>query len=150
MKLPLFLNTVPRGMRIAAFAVASCAICVGIIAGMLQGEIPAKIAFPSIGLFGGILAAIWLIGVGYVYADARRRGMPQVLWVFVVILIPNCLGFLLYFALRKPLLALCPSCGLGVAYGQPFCSWCGAALTAARQAGAPSQQDSSGLGPLSI
>lgn len=150
MKLPLFLGSVARGMRIAAFAAFSCAVCIGVIAGAIHGELPAILGFPCLGLFVGSVVAVWLLGVGYVYVDAQRRGMPQVVWVFVVILIPNCLGFLLYFALRRPMLALCATCGKTVAYGQPFCSWCGAVQAAAPRAGSPSQPDPSGLGPLSI
>jgi hypothetical protein len=64
-----------------------------------------------------------------VYTDARRRAMPAVLWVLIVIFVPNFLGFLLYFALRRPLSFPCPSCGQWIAAEQRFCAWCGSQRT---------------------
>ena len=65
----------------------------------------------GVGLLVGAFFAFWLLCLGYVYADARRRAMPAVLWVLLAIFIPNLLGFLLYFALRRPLGSPCPNCG---------------------------------------
>jgi hypothetical protein len=79
----------------------------------------------GIGLLTGTLAAIWILCLGYVYADARRRAMPAVLWTLLAALVPNLLGFLFYFALRKPTASQCPQCGQMVETGQRFCSWCG-------------------------
>ncbi|HEY2015554.1 MAG TPA: hypothetical protein VGH38_18750, partial [Bryobacteraceae bacterium] len=39
--------------------------------------------------------------------------------------IPNCVGFVLYFLLRKPILHPCPGCGRGVAPDAAFCPRCG-------------------------
>jgi hypothetical protein len=77
------------------------------------------------GTFVGCLFAIWVLSLGYVYGDARRRGMPAVLWTLVAFLVPNLLGFLLYFVLRKPLASPCRRCGQAITPEQPFCSWCG-------------------------
>jgi uncharacterized OB-fold protein len=41
------------------------------------------------------------------------------------VLIPNCVGFVLYFLLRKPILHPCPSCGGGVTPDAAFCPHCG-------------------------
>ena len=62
---------------------------------------------------------------GYIYADAARRGMPPIPWTALAVLIPNCVGFVLYFLLRKPILHPCPSCGRGVAPDAAFCPRCG-------------------------
>ncbi|HVT57201.1 MAG TPA: zinc ribbon domain-containing protein [Thermoanaerobaculia bacterium] len=78
------------------------------------------------GFAAGALIAAAILGLGYIYGDARRRGMPAVLWLLVVFMVPNLIGLLLYFLLRKPLLESCAHCGLGIAAGQLFCSHCGA------------------------
>jgi hypothetical protein len=68
--------------------------------------------------------AAYVLALGYVYGDARRRGMSP-LWVLAAVLVPNLVGFLLYFLLRKPLLEPCGWCGSGMAAGQAFCPACG-------------------------
>ena len=91
------------------------------------------------GLLTGTLAAIWLLCLGYVYADARRRAMPPVLWTLLAALVPNLLGFLFYFALRKPLAAPCAHCGQLLETGQRFCSRCGFDTSASPTGNAGSQ-----------
>ncbi len=76
----------------------------------------------GIGAFGGAFVLL----AGYVYADASRRGMPPIPWTALAVMIPNCVGFVLYFLLRKPILLACSSCGCGVAPDAAFCSRCGA------------------------
>ena len=78
-----------------------------------------------IGVAGGTLAAAYFLLAGYVYVDAVRRGMPPIPWTALAVLIPNCVGFVLYFLLRKPILYPCPSCGRGVAPDAAFCPRCG-------------------------
>ena len=78
-----------------------------------------------LGLAGGTLAAAYFLLAGYVYADAVRRGMPPIPWTALAVIIPNCVGFVLYFVLRKPMLHPCPSCGRGVAPDAAFCPRCG-------------------------
>ena len=78
-----------------------------------------------IGLAGGTLAGAYFLLAGYVYADAVRRGMPPIPWTALAVLVPNCVGFVLYFLLRKPILHPCPSCGRGVAPDAAFCPRCG-------------------------
>jgi hypothetical protein len=51
--------------------------------------------------------------------------MPAGLWTLLVGVIPNLIGFLLYFALRQPLLAACSSCGGQIGKSQRFCPTCG-------------------------
>jgi predicted RNA-binding Zn-ribbon protein involved in translation (DUF1610 family) len=64
--------------------------------------------------------------VGYVYGDARRRGMRYVMWTLLAIFLTNGIGIILYFILRDPLLAYCSRCGSGVQHGFAFCPHCGA------------------------
>jgi hypothetical protein len=84
-----------------------------------------SIAGLGVGLLGGGFTAIWLICLGYVYADARRRAMPPILWTLAAILFPNLLGFLLYYLLRKPLGLPCIHCGQPITADQFFCPSCG-------------------------
>ncbi|HEY5381309.1 MAG TPA: zinc ribbon domain-containing protein [Acidobacteriaceae bacterium] len=93
--------------------------------------------YSAAGLFIGLLFATWLLGLGFVFADARRRAMRPVLWVFVCILFPHLLGFLLYFVMRQPLASPCGHCGQAVPSGQRFCSWCGSLQAHSRSADGP-------------
>jgi hypothetical protein len=77
------------------------------------------------GLFAFIAA------LGYVYKDAKRRGMPAVPWALAALLIPNLLGFVLYFMLRRPLLETCGHCETRIESGQGFCPHCGKPRAAA-------------------
>ncbi len=71
---------------------------------------------------------IFVLLVGYVYADAKRRRMNHVLWTLLAIFIPNALGIILYFILRDPAPKPCPNCGMMTGKGFAFCSNCGHAL----------------------
>lgn len=131
MKLHQFLSAVPKPVRIAACAVVCCAVLIGLV-GLPQtpGHSTGwpelgRIAGVGMGLLAGSIAGIWVLCLGYVYADARRRTMHPVLWTLIAALIPNLLGFLLYFALRQPVMLPCPGCGRPIATEQRFCSWCG-------------------------
>lgn len=137
MKTDSFWGLIPKGVKVAAGIVFACVFISGPIISVYQGYvgglsnsdgIPPIVFVLAVGsgsLLVGALLGLWLLCVGYVYADARHRSMPAVLWVLVVIFIPNLLGFLLYFALRRPLGSACPNCGQLIAAEQRFCSWCG-------------------------
>jgi hypothetical protein len=79
----------------------------------------------AIGAGMGAIAATFVLLAGYVYADSSRRGMPPVPWTALALLIPNGVGFVLYFLLRKPIQHPCSNCGCGVAQDAAFCSRCG-------------------------
>jgi RNA polymerase subunit RPABC4/transcription elongation factor Spt4 len=82
-------------------------------------------------LFIGLMPAVFIpyaALVGYVNADARRRGMRYIVWTLLAIFIPNGLGIILYFVLRDPLMSPCPHCATLVKHGFAFCPKCGAGV----------------------
>lgn len=72
----------------------------------------------------GTLVAFFALLIGYVNQDAKRRGMSRTLWTLLVIFIPNAIGFILYFLLRKPITVVCPQCGTLASPAFNFCSNC--------------------------
>jgi len=89
-----------------------------------QKDAPPQWACAMFGLLAGVGGGIFLLFIGYVNRDAKRRGMSSLLWTLVVLLIPNALGFILYFVLRQPLRTACPQCGTMVQPGFSFCPHC--------------------------
>jgi hypothetical protein len=73
-----------------------------------------------------LLMAGYTVLVGYVYGDARRRGMRYVMWTLLAIFIPNGIGVILYFILRDPMPSYCSKCGASNKQGHAFCPACGA------------------------
>ena len=82
-------------------------------------------------IWPGLILMVMVLLIGYVNADARRRGMRYVMWTLLAIFIPNAIGIILYFVLRDPLLVRCPRCGHLEAPGLIFCPQCGEELSAA-------------------
>jgi hypothetical protein len=94
--------------------------------------------YPSNGLLSGLCVAgivaagsipvsVYLLLLGYVYRDAKRRDMNPVLWtILVMILSPGTalLGFIVYFLLREPLPYHCPQCAATVGARFNFCPNC--------------------------
>jgi hypothetical protein len=85
---------------------------------------PPRWARPLLGLLVGLVVSCYLLLIGYINRDAKRRGMSPVLWTIVAIIIPNALGIILYFVLRQPLRMTCPQCGHAVQSGFSFCPQC--------------------------
>jgi RNA polymerase subunit RPABC4/transcription elongation factor Spt4 len=77
-----------------------------------------------LGIFGGAVMGCYVILIGYINQDAGRRGMSRLLWTLISIFVPNGLGILLYFVLRKPRMANCPQCNAEVEPGYSFCPRC--------------------------
>jgi hypothetical protein len=69
--------------------------------------------------------------LGYIWADAQRRGMNHKLWTLLAFFIPYAVGIILYFILREPVLVPCPSCATPASKGHAFCACCGTAVRAA-------------------
>jgi len=82
-------------------------------------------------LLGAVPIAAWVVLIGYVYADAARRGMNALLWTLLAIFIPSAVGIILYFVLRDPISVPCPSCGTPARKGHAFCASCGTAVRSA-------------------
>ncbi|MBZ5532963.1 MAG: zinc ribbon domain-containing protein [Acidobacteriia bacterium] len=79
----------------------------------------------------GLLVGAVVLLVGYINADARRRGMRYVMWTWLALLIPNSIGIILYFVMRDPLPVPCPKCGAAGRPGFAFCPQCGAEMARA-------------------
>ena len=89
---------------------------------------------PGLVFFAGVVPlflAIFVLLIGYVNADARRRGMRHVLWTLLAIFVPNAIGIVLYFIMRDPLLRSCPACAHTASSAYAFCPKCGTALSQA-------------------
>jgi double zinc ribbon protein len=76
-----------------------------------------------------LFLAVLVLLIGYVNGDAKRRGMRYVMWTLLAIFVPNALGIILYFLLRDPLPAPCPSCGTRVGGAFAFCPQCGTVVS---------------------
>jgi Phospholipase_D-nuclease N-terminal/zinc-ribbon domain len=141
MKLRHFLSIVPKTVQRGALVILGCASLIGLVVGYEvadQGAVLRTISmYGGAALVLGSLLAIWLLCLGFVFADARRRAMRSVLWVLVVALFPHLLGFLLYFVMRHPIAATCTQCGMTVSNHQRFCSWCGTPLVPSESAIGP-------------
>jgi hypothetical protein len=123
------MNAIPRGAwAVAGFAYVALTICLFLITSTVM---------PPFTYWPGMLKALFLFGIplflffyimliGYVYQDARRRGMRHVMWTLLVIFIPNTIGFILYFILRDPVLQGCTQCGADIRAGFTYCPKCGA------------------------
>jgi len=77
----------------------------------------------------GMLVLFVLIGLAsYVFKDARRRGMPPLVWALISFFVPYFLGFIIYILVRSPLRAVCPACGASAPMAVVHCPQCGHAL----------------------
>ena len=85
--------------------------------------LPIRIIVPII---PPLFMAAWTVVIGYVYGDARRRGMRYVMWTLLAFFIPNGIGVILYFILREPMPSYCSKCGASAKAGHAFCPVCGA------------------------
>jgi hypothetical protein len=87
--------------------------------------------FFLLSLVGAAMMGVYVLFVGYVYGDARRRGMNHVLWTLLAVFIPYMVGIILYFILRDPVPVPCPRCGTPARKGHTYCARCGAAVRTA-------------------
>ena len=85
---------------------------------------PPKALMVLLGIVLGILVACLILLIGYINGDAGRRGMNRVLWTLLAIFVPNGIGILLYFLLRKARILTCPQCSAVVESGFGFCPRC--------------------------
>jgi len=77
--------------------------------------------------FGAIALSILFFSLGYVYRDAKRRGMNPGLWTLLVLLLSGgyfFIGFIIYLLVREPLPFTCPQCSASVNARFNFCPNC--------------------------
>jgi RNA polymerase subunit RPABC4/transcription elongation factor Spt4 len=131
------MNRLVQEMRIispVAWAIAALGyVALVIIVSFATGHHPEMQTWPPLGLvaFRGLMPLVlipYIALIGYVNADARRRGMRYVVWTLLAIFIPNALGIILYFVLREPMMTPCPHCATLVKHGFAFCPACGTAV----------------------
>ena len=72
----------------------------------------------------GTLIASYVLLVGYVSRDVKRRKMFGPLWMLIVILMPGGIGAVVYFLLRQPMLSRCPHCSTEITSTYHFCPQC--------------------------
>jgi hypothetical protein len=101
---------------------------------------PAHRPHPSTAPFGlrfyfalswSTLVALYVLMVGYVSRDAPRRSMSTRFWVVITLAMPGGIGSVLYFLLRQPVIARCPSCGTSIHAEFHFCPVCAFQVSAA-------------------
>ena len=86
---------------------------------------PAPLAWRIfIGFMAGAAFAFFVLLVGYVNRDARRRGMNVALSTVLVIFVPYAIGFIIYFLMRQPLRIACPKCAAMADPAFNFCPKC--------------------------
>jgi Double zinc ribbon len=76
---------------------------------------------------GAIALAILFFSLGYVYRDAKRRGMNPALWTLLVLLLSGgyfFIGFIIYLLVRDPLPYTCPQCAASVNARFNYCPNC--------------------------
>ena len=127
--LPVRRRVIPTTAWVIAVVVA---IIIGLIAiAAVAGRGAEPIEAILIAPFVAIVLGAYILLVGYVYGDAKRRGMRYVLWTWLAILIPNAIGIILYFILRDPMPVYCSKCGNPNNPKHAFCSKCGAPVAPA-------------------
>jgi hypothetical protein len=76
------------------------------------------------GFSSGTALSSYVLLVGYVSRDVKRRNMAPPLWLLIVILMPGGIGAVVYFLLRQPILSRCPHCSTEIASSCNFCPQC--------------------------
>jgi hypothetical protein len=68
--------------------------------------------------------ASYILLLGYVSQDVKRRHMPAALWMLIVAVMPGGIGAVVYFLLRQPIMVRCPHCSTELTAGVHFCPQC--------------------------
>lgn len=113
----------PVAYVIAALAFVGLAVLAVFVKTTDKNAPPFYILAPAV-LVGATIVACYVLLIGYINRDAGRRGMNRLGWTLLAIFIPNALGIVLYFVLRKPRVEHCPQCGSPVEAGFGFCPRC--------------------------
>jgi len=114
---------VPRWLKVLCVILYLLAVAIGVIVIHVSPEsrpsdLRDDVATATVAIVGiitaiGFLFSCFLLMLGYVNRDARRRGMNSALWtLLVLVLSPGSLfiGFIVYFLFREPMPYPCPRC----------------------------------------
>jgi len=101
----------------------SMVVVLGVVAGKEPGPPPPAVRW-LLGVLGGMVLGCYVVLIGYINRDAGRRRMSRLGWTLIAIFVPNGLGIVLYFVLRKPRAANCPQCEAVIEPGFSFCPRC--------------------------
>lgn len=75
-----------------------------------------------------VIALVVLLGA-WTYRDAQNKGMNGILWTAVVLLVPSCIGLIIYLIIRMDnQKVICSNCNRSVNGKDKFCSNCGVEL----------------------
>ena len=127
------MKVIPRGAWVVA-TVASVTIfaivcCVMVLSSLDDHRVdPGIILVIGVVGLGMVFLFTYVLLLGYIYGDARRRAMRPVLWLLLAIFAPSAIGIILYFILRQPIPHGCPKCGAITPIGSAFCPACGEQL----------------------
>lgn len=72
-----------------------------------------------------LLFLMYIVLAVVIYKDASRKKMNVWLWMTAVMYIPNFVGLLLYFIVRKQHQKNCTSCSRSVGRDFEYCPYCG-------------------------
>jgi len=79
-------------------------------------------------VFAAVFMFFFIMSVGiWVYRDAKKKGLPAVMWAVAATLLPGLVGLLIYIVYRadkKPTMK-CRSCEKDIEWGVGFCPYCG-------------------------
>lgn len=76
------------------------------------------------GYITGTTLASYVLLVGYVSRDIRRRNMSAATWMLIVVVMPGGIGAVVYFLLRQPIMMRCQNCNTELTAGVHFCPQC--------------------------
>jgi len=79
----------------------------------------------------------------FVYSDAKKRNMNEVVWALVAFFVPVFIGVIVYIAIREPITTnACPVCGEAISGNDKECKKCHTILmTACNKCGFPLKKD---------
>lgn len=78
-------------------------------------------------LAGAFVLSLLILTLGYVYRDAKRRGMNGALWTLLVLILSPMylfIGLIIYLLVREPLPYACPQCASTISARFNFCPNC--------------------------
>ncbi|HKM67686.1 MAG TPA: zinc ribbon domain-containing protein [Candidatus Acidoferrum sp.] len=85
------------------------------------------LALAGVTTITALFLSVFLFTLGYVYRDAKRRGMHAGLWTLLVLILSPAylfIGLIIYLLIREPLPYTCPQCSTTVSARFNFCPNC--------------------------